>query len=78
AFRLPAYHRMDIGIVYNFKPKWGQADLTLSIYNVYNRRNTYFIYYEEIKDANGIPTEYVAKQVSLFPIIPTLTFNFKW
>jgi outer membrane cobalamin receptor len=78
AFRLPAYHRMDIGIVYHFKPKWGQADLTLSIYNVYNRRNTYFIYFEELKDSNGIPTGYVAKQVSLFPIIPTLTFNFKW
>lgn len=78
AFRLPAYHRMDIGIVYRFKPKWGEADLTLSIYNVYNRRNTYFIYFEEIKDENDIPIRYVAKQVSLFPIIPTLTFNFKW
>jgi hypothetical protein len=77
-FRLPAYHRMDIGIVYHFKPKWGEADLTLSIYNVYNRRNTYFIYFEEIKDENDIPVKYVAKQVSLFPIIPTLTFNFKW
>jgi TonB dependent receptor/TonB-dependent Receptor Plug Domain/CarboxypepD_reg-like domain len=78
AFRLPAYHRMDIGVVYHFKPKWGEADLTLSIYNVYNRRNTYFIYFEEIRDANDIPIKFVAKQVSLFPIIPTLTFNFKW
>lgn len=78
AFRLPAYHRMDIGVVYRFKPKWGEADLTLSIYNVYNRRNSYYIYFEEIKDQNDIPVKYVAKQVSLFPIIPTLTFNFKW
>ena len=78
AFRLPAYHRMDIGIVYKLKPKWGAADLTLSIYNVYNRRNTYFLYFEEIQDENGNPIKYVAKQVSLFPIIPSLTFNFRW
>jgi len=78
AFRLPAYHRMDVGVVYHLKPQWGEADITLSIYNVYNRRNTYFIYFEEVKDSNGTPVKYVAKQVSLFPIIPALTFNFRW
>lgn len=78
AFRLPAYHRMDIGIVYHLKPKWGEADFTFSVYNVYNRRNTYFIYFEEIVDDQDRPIKYVAKQVSLFPIIPSLTFNFKW
>ena len=77
-FRLPAYHRMDVALIYHFKPKWGQADLTLSVYNVYNRRNTYFIYFEEVKDKNGLPIKYIAKQVSLFPILPALTFNFKW
>lgn len=78
AFRLPAYHRMDVGIVYQLLPKWGEADITLSIYNVYNRRNTYFIYFEEVKNENDVPIKYVAKQVSLFPIIPSLTFNFRW
>ncbi len=78
SFRLPAYHRMDIGVVYHFNPKWGEADLTFSVYNVYNRRNTYFIYFEEIVDDLDRPIKYVAKQVSLFPIIPSLTLNFKW
>ncbi|MBC7451025.1 MAG: TonB-dependent receptor [Cytophagales bacterium] len=78
AFRMAAYHRMDLGLVYKLKPKWGEADLTFSIYNVYNRKNPYFIYFEEVKNSDGVVVAYRAKQVSLFPIIPTLTFNFRF
>lgn len=83
SFRMPAYHRMDFGLVYNFNPKWGESDLTFSIYNVYNRRNPYFIYYDiqtVTDELTGITTfeGYKAKQVSLFPMIPSLTWNFKF
>lgn len=77
-FRMAPYHRMDLGLIWKLNPKWGYADLTFSVYNVYNRLNPYFIYFEEVKDANDITIKYQAKQVSLFPAIPSITFNFKW
>ncbi|MCB0549253.1 MAG: TonB-dependent receptor [Phaeodactylibacter sp.] len=84
-YRLPPYHRLDLGIVFRFFPKWGETDLTLSVVNVYDRRNTFFIYLEpEFPEDDGtgntieFPDRIAAKQVSLFPILPSLTWNFKF
>ncbi len=84
-FRLPAYHRLDLGLVYKFFPKWGESDLTLSVINAYDRRNAFFIFFEpefEAIDGNNtsieVPTRIAANQVSLFPILPSLTWNFKF
>lgn len=83
SFRMPSYHRMDLGLLYNIRPKWGESDLTLSIYNAYSRRNAYFLYFDT--ETNTVPgtgvstlTSFKVKQVSLFPIIPSLTWNFKF
>ena len=84
-YRLPPYHRLDLGLVYKWTPKWGECDLSLNVINAYDRRNTFFIYLEpkfrEV-DAGGVlinlPEGIVANQVSLFPIIPSLTWNFKF
>ena len=78
SFRMPAYHRLDLGLVFNMYPKWGESNLTLSVYNAYNRRNAFFIYYDIVEDEQGIPLRLEAKQVALFPIIPSLTWNFKF
>jgi len=85
-FRLAPYNRLDLGIVINFFPKWGESDLTINIVNVYNRRNAFFVYFDpsfrEVTDNEGntleIPEGVKAKQVSLFPILPSLTYNFKF
>ena len=84
-FRLPPYHRMDLGVVINFFPKWGHQDLTISVYNLYDRRNPYFLFLdaetETIRQGNidiEIPTRIAAKQVSLFPVLPSVTWNFKF
>ncbi|MEM8525328.1 MAG: TonB-dependent receptor [Bacteroidota bacterium] len=84
-FRLPAYHRLDLGVVLKFFPKWGESDLTLSVYNAYDRRNPYFIFLEpefQAIDAGNeliqVPDRIVAKQQSLFPILPSVTWNFKF
>ena len=77
--RMPSYHRLDLGVVWKFFPRWGESDLTFSIYNVYNRLNAYFIFFEELKDPNtDITLGFQARQVSLFPIIPSITYNFKF
>ncbi|OKL38861.1 TonB-dependent receptor [Pontibacter flavimaris] len=80
AYRLAAYHRLDLGAVLKLRPRWGEADLTFSVYNVYNRRNPYFVYFEQQKDRNDEQTilGFQAKQVSLFPFIPSVTYNFRF
>ena len=78
-FRLADYHRMDIGVVWHLFPRWGEADLTFSAYNAYNRRNAFFLVIDtEGTDENGVPSGFQAKQVSLFPVLPSVTFNFKF
>lgn len=77
--RMPSYHRLDLGLVWKFFPRWGESDLTFSVYNAYNRLNPYFIFFEEIKDPNtDLTLGFQAKQVSLFPVIPSITYNFKF
>ncbi len=61
--------------------KWNknyQGSYTLSIFNVYNRYNPYFIYYDRDGDFLQGNLTVKAKQVSLFPILPSLTWNFKF
>ncbi|TXK49096.1 TonB-dependent receptor [Pontibacter qinzhouensis] len=79
SFRLAAYHRLDLGLVLKMKPKRGESDLTFSIYNAYNRRNPYFVYFDQINhETEKTPIAFKAKQVSLFPVIPSVTYNFKF
>lgn len=80
---MPAYHRMDLSIVRSWETKWGSQNLNLSIYNLYNRRNPYFLYLdselEYLPDSNlEVPVKVTARQVSLFPIIPSISWNFNF
>lgn len=83
-YQMASYHRMDLALVWKFKPKWGESDLSFSIYNFYNRLNPFFLYNElHIPDRNSptlrLPTApATAYQVSLFPVIPSVTYNFKF
>ena len=77
-YQLIPYHRLDLGAVYKIGTRRNQ-DLTLSIYNAYNRRNAYFVFFDTVKDkATDRTTGFRAQQVSLFPVIPSLTYNFRF
>ncbi|MCT4562347.1 MAG: TonB-dependent receptor [Crocinitomicaceae bacterium] len=76
ADRMPAYHRMDLGLTYNVKKrKRFESSWNLSIYNVYARRNPYTIQFQE---SETDPSKTVAIQTTLFRIVPTITYNFKF
>jgi len=81
-YRMPSYHRLDLGLVYKLNPKRGTSDLTFSAYNAYSRLNPYFISFEESQTAApiapGAPRPYEAKAITLFPIIPSITYNFRF
>ena len=72
SYRMQAYHRMDIGMNYHKPKKWGEATWNFGFYNAYNRKNPYFIYLTQ--DEQG---KRIAKQVSIFPIIPSVSYTFK-
>ena len=80
-YRLIPYHRLDLSVVWKLKPvRFGtERDLTFSIYNAYDRRNAYFVYFEPMRNpATDQINGFQAQQVSLFPIIPSVTYNFKF
>ena len=80
-YRLAPYNRLDLGVVWQMKPtRWfPESDLTFSMYNAYNRRNPYFVYFDQVKDEQTEQvTSFRARQVSLFPVIPSVTYNFKF
>ena len=76
-FRLPSYHRLDISANYTPKQKrkkrW-QSQWVFGIYNVYNRKNAASISFRE--NRNTQTNE--ALQLSIFGIIPSFSYNFKF
>tara|TARA_Y100000589_G_scaffold66089_2_gene57680 strand:- start:2376 stop:4727 length:2352 start_codon:yes stop_codon:yes gene_type:complete len=84
-FRMDPYHRLDIGATYTTKKKKRfQSSWNFSIYNLYSRKNPYFIYFDlespegedrSIQAGNLTPKAY---QVSIFPILPSITWNFNF
>ncbi|MBU6168874.1 MAG: TonB-dependent receptor [Bacteroidetes bacterium] len=79
--RLPDYHRIDVSANYRPRKEEGEGFYsywTFSVYNVYNRRNPFFINYEFDTDEKTGVLSASAYKVSLFPIIPSVTWNFKW
>ena len=75
-YRMAPYHRLDLGIQFHKQKKWGERTWEISVYNAYNRRNPFF-YYNDTKSF-GSKTYGTLKQVSLFPIIPSVTYSFKF
>ena len=75
--RMPSYHRFDIGINKHKKYKRWESTLSLGAYNLYNRKNPFFAYldYEDNQDGTS---QRVAKQVSLFPLIPAISYRIQF
>jgi len=79
-FRFAPYHRLDLAAVYkprrNQGRKW-QNEWVFAIYNVYSRLNPYFVYLNNTGSIQQQSLQVEARQVSLFPILPSVTYNFK-
>jgi hypothetical protein len=79
SFRMPAYHRLDLAATYvAHKSKKIESAWIFSVYNVYNRRNPYYIYFETDGDLQEYKLETNLKQVSLFPVLPSVTYRLKF
>ncbi len=69
-FRLPAYHRLDLSINLEKEKKHGVRTWQFGLYNAYNQKNIFFLYYK-----NGGKDLY---KFTLFPIIPSVSYSFKF
>lgn len=76
-FRGEHYHRLDAGIQFHKQKNKGRVRTwSVSVYNIYNRKNPFFYFLEEDYD-NGT-TETTLKKVSIFTIIPSITYSLKF
>jgi hypothetical protein len=69
-YRLPSYHRLDFGISYFTD---GGGIWNLSFYNIYGRRNIYTVI---VRDKPNQPGLKEAVKISLFSVIPSLSYTF--
>lgn len=75
--RLPAYHHLDVSATYIPKPdkkKGWQGEWVFSIYNLYNRMNSASMTFRQNEDTGRNE----AVRLSIFGMIPSVTYNFKF
>ena len=74
--RMPDYHRLDFSATREGKPgKKLQSSWSFGLYNLYNRKNAYSIDFRDDPDDNS---KTQALRTTLFGIIPSITWNFKF
>ena len=76
-FRIPDYHRLDLSYTIGpFGGKNGRAEnrITLSVYNVYSRRNAYSVFFRQ----RPFQRLNVIRVATLGSIFPAITYNFKF
>lgn len=72
-FRMPDYHRLDIGCNFIIPREHSKHLFNISVYNVYNRHNAFMVYQATTNGGRS-----VLKQLSIFPIIPSFTYTYKF
>ena len=86
-YRNPSYQRLDLGINFHKQKKHGRRTWNISLYNAYNRLNPYFVFpsteYEEVRVSDPIYGDYYTtrekktlKQITIFPIIPSVSYTY--
>lgn len=83
-YRMRAFHKLDLGVNFRKETNWGERTWNISVYNAYNRQNPYYYFFEMDFDFDeqGVPIEGSSKlklkQQSLFPILPSVSYSFKF
>ena len=75
--RLPAYHHLDVAAKYIPKPdkkKGWQSEWVFSIYNIYGRNNAASISFRQ----DELTGKNEAVRLSIFGIVPGVSYNFKF
>ena len=73
SIRAANYHRLDVSFQKTTEKKWGESTWTFGAYNLYNRKNPFYYYIGYDTRGNR-----ALRRVSLFPLIPSVTWSFKF
>ncbi|WP_428667518.1 TonB-dependent receptor [Runella sp.] len=76
SFRAEAYHRLDVAVQFHKKKRWGERTWEVGLYNAYSRQNPLYYYLKTENTSQGQRTT-LAKR-GLFPVIPSVNYNFKF
>jgi hypothetical protein len=75
-YRMPNYHRLDLALTYTpVKKRRFESSWNFSLYNAYGHRNAFSISFRENENN---PSQMEAVRLSLFQMIPSITYNFKF
>lgn len=84
-YLLPAFHRLDLSVTLNPRKNAGRkwkGQWVFAVYNVYNQKNPFTIYTRSKQDDDGNVigdgSQKEARMIYLFPILPSVTYNFKF
>ena len=84
-YRYDPYHRLDLSVSFHKQKKYGTRTWNISVYNAYNSMNPFLMYPSENveygTDENGdlvLRSVKTFKKVTIFPIIPSLTYSYKF
>jgi len=72
-YRLPAYHRLDLGISAKWVMPKAEHTINLGLYNVYGRRN--LLYVTVVRDTEAQIFE--NRQFSVLPFIPSISYQIR-
>ncbi len=78
-YRMPNFHRLDIGFNFRKEKQWGSRLWSVGLMNSYGRQNPFFLYFADSENEQTGETERSLKQFSLFPIpIPYVRYTVKF
>ncbi|KQS24886.1 TonB-dependent receptor [Dyadobacter sp. Leaf189] len=76
-FRAEAFHRLDFSVQFHKKKRRYERTWEVSVYNAYNHKNPFFYDLAQNVTPAGV-TERSLKKYSLFPVLPSVSYNFKF
>ena len=77
-YRMPNYHRLDLSVNFHKQKKHGIRTWNISVYNVYNHKNPFVVYTAYKWDEATQTEKKTLMQASLFPIIPSVSYSYKF
>ncbi len=77
SYRMKPYHRLDLAVQIHKKLKKYERTWEFGLYNAYNRKNPFFYFIDNDYGLDGTNVIKL-KQVAIFPVVPSITYSFKF
>jgi hypothetical protein len=80
-YRFESYHRLDLGLNFHKQKRHGLRTWNISVFNVYNHLNPFIVTVKKEVKSNGNTMQTYIKgltKTSIFPIIPSVSYSYKF